>query len=89
LCERFGRLFDLAETKSSTVAEMYSLGWEVGGEAWVWRRQLWVWDEEMLRECQILLLPVTLQVELPDRWLWRPDPDTGYSVHDAYQILTS
>jgi hypothetical protein len=42
LCERFGRLFNLAETKSSTVAKMYSLGWEVGGAAWVWRRRLWV-----------------------------------------------
>ena len=40
LCERFGRLFDLAETKSCTVAEMFSARWEVGGEAWVWRRQL-------------------------------------------------
>jgi hypothetical protein len=26
LCERFGRLFDLAVTKSSTVAEMFLLG---------------------------------------------------------------
>ncbi|PNX57427.1 cysteine-rich receptor-like protein kinase, partial [Trifolium pratense] len=35
LCDRFSRLFDLATTKSSTVAEMFSLGWEAGGEAWV------------------------------------------------------
>ncbi|MCI05300.1 C-terminal binding protein, partial [Trifolium medium] len=28
LCERFGRLFDLAVNKSSMVAEMYALGWE-------------------------------------------------------------
>jgi hypothetical protein len=33
LRERFMRLFDLAETKSSTVAEMYALRWEVGGGA--------------------------------------------------------
>jgi hypothetical protein len=39
LCEKFGRLFDLAETKSSTVVEMFSSGWEVSGEAWVWRRR--------------------------------------------------
>ncbi|MCI03757.1 cysteine-rich receptor-like protein kinase, partial [Trifolium medium] len=45
LCERFRRLFDLAENKSSSVAEMASLGWETGGEAW--QRQLWVWEEEM------------------------------------------
>jgi hypothetical protein len=42
-----------------------------------------------LGECQTLLLFVTLQVESPDRWQWRPDPAMGYSVHDAYQILTS
>ncbi|GAU27573.1 hypothetical protein TSUD_30050 [Trifolium subterraneum] len=28
LCERFGRLFDLAENKSASVAEMFSLGWQ-------------------------------------------------------------
>ncbi|KAK2403415.1 hypothetical protein QL285_052853 [Trifolium repens] len=89
LCERFGRLFNLAETRSSTVAEMYSLGWEVGGAAWEWRRQLWVWEEEMLRECQTLLLPLTLEVDSLDRWQWRPDPVSGYSVRDAYQLLTS
>jgi hypothetical protein len=51
LRERFRRLFDLSVFQSSTVAEMSSLGWEVGGNAWVWRRQLWVWVEAMLREC--------------------------------------
>jgi hypothetical protein len=40
LCERFGRLFDLAETKRSTVLDMFSLGWGISGEAWVWQRQL-------------------------------------------------
>ncbi|MCH83870.1 cysteine-rich receptor-like protein kinase [Trifolium medium] len=38
LSERFRRLLDLAENKSSTVAEIFSLGWEADGEAWVWRR---------------------------------------------------
>jgi hypothetical protein len=88
LCERFGRLFDLSENKSSTVAEMFSSRWEAGGEAWVWRRQLWVWEEEMLRECQTLLLPFTVQVQSPDVWQWQPDPDAGYSVRGAYQLLT-
>ncbi|MCI48435.1 putative non-LTR retroelement reverse transcriptase related protein, partial [Trifolium medium] len=27
LCERFGRLFDLVENKSASVAVMFSLGW--------------------------------------------------------------
>ncbi|MCH88260.1 O-acyltransferase WSD1, partial [Trifolium medium] len=24
-----------------------------------------------------------------DRWQWRPDPDTGYTIRGAYQLLTS
>jgi hypothetical protein len=50
LCEWFGRLFDLAAIKTYTVSEMFSLGWETGGEAWVWRKPLWAWEEELLRE---------------------------------------
>ncbi|CAJ2661595.1 unnamed protein product [Trifolium pratense] len=73
----------------ATVAEMASLGWESGGGVWVWRRQLWAWEEELLGECQTLLLGVSLQAHLPDRWLWLFDPDHGYSVRDAYQLLTS
>ncbi|MCI17153.1 receptor-like protein kinase ANXUR2, partial [Trifolium medium] len=67
-------LFDLAENKSSTVAEMSSLGWKAGGEAWAWRRQLWVWEEEMLGECQTLLLNISLQTQSSDKWQWQPDP---------------
>jgi len=38
----------------------------VGGEAWRWRRQLFVWEEEMLG---LLLQSVNLQVDKEDRWL--------------------
>ncbi|GAU41111.1 hypothetical protein TSUD_398070 [Trifolium subterraneum] len=89
LCERFGRLFYLAETQSCSVAEMTSLGWGAGGEAWVWRRPLRGWEEEMLGECQSLLLNISLQVHSSDRWLWHRDPDNGYSARSAYQLLTS
>jgi hypothetical protein len=51
LCERFERLFDLAETKLRTVAEMSLLGLGAEGEAWVWRRQLRGWEEDDLRQC--------------------------------------
>jgi hypothetical protein len=89
LCERFRRLFDLTENKSSTVADLFSSGWEVGGEAWVWRRLLWVWEEELLMECHTLLLPFTMQVHIPNVWRGQSDPDAGYSVCGAYQLLTS
>ena len=45
---RFRRLFDLAENKTISVAEMFSLGVEQGGEGWRWRHRLWAWEEESL-----------------------------------------
>jgi hypothetical protein len=68
---------------------MFALGWEDKGEAWEWWRQLRAWEEKLLRECQTLLLTVTLQVAVPDRWQWRLDLALGYFVRDAYQLLTS
>ncbi|PNX55797.1 receptor-like kinase, partial [Trifolium pratense] len=78
--ERFGRLFDLAENKSASVAEMFMQGWGAGGEAWVWRRQLRAWEEEMLGECQSLLLTISLQDHVSDRWVWQSDLDDVYTV---------
>ncbi|GAU11399.1 hypothetical protein TSUD_343900 [Trifolium subterraneum] len=89
LSERFGRLFDLAVNKSVSVADMFRSGWGVGGEAWVWRRLLRAWEEEMLGECQTLLLTISLQDHSLDRWLWQPDVDNGYTVRGAYQLLTA
>ncbi|KAK2436694.1 hypothetical protein QL285_021667 [Trifolium repens] len=89
LCVQFGRLYDLAETKQRTVAEMFLLGWGSEGEAWAWRKQLRGWEEEELRECQSLLLTRVLQDQSSDRWQWQPDPDIGYTVRGAYHLLTS
>jgi hypothetical protein len=71
-------LFDLAETKASSVAYMCALGRGVGGGAWAWRRQLWVWEEEMLGECLDLLHNCALQAQVPDTWQWQLDPARGY-----------
>ncbi|GAU43105.1 hypothetical protein TSUD_373000 [Trifolium subterraneum] len=89
LCEGFQRLFDLTINKSSTVAGCFSLGWGPVGAAWVWWRQLWAWEEEMLGECKTLLHNFVLQDQSLDVWHWRPDPIREYSVREAYQILTS
>ncbi|PNY08383.1 heat shock protein [Trifolium pratense] len=89
MCERFGRLYVLAETKLHTMAEMFFLGWGSDGAAWAWQRQLTAWEEEMLGECQSLLANISLQAQSSDRWQWQPDPDTGYSVRGAYQLLTT
>ena len=59
--ERFIRLFELSINKDKTIAKMFSLGWEEGGEAWGWRRQLLAWEEDLVGECTSFLSNVTLQ----------------------------
>jgi len=89
LRSRFARLFDLSTNKLSMVADMFSFGWEEGGEAWSWRRRLWAWEDDMLEECRLLLDTVCVQSNVSDRWQWDPDTHDGYIVKGAYQILTS
>ncbi|KEH42387.1 hypothetical protein MTR_1g068995 [Medicago truncatula] len=48
---RFHRLFELAYIKLATVAEMFTLGWDVNGEAWKWCRRLFAWERELIRGC--------------------------------------
>jgi len=81
-------LFDLAENKTISVAEMFSLGVEQGGEGWSWRRRLWVWEDELLEELRALLLDVSLLYNVSDRWVCLPDPMGGYVVRGAYDLLT-
>ncbi|GAU36101.1 hypothetical protein TSUD_277120 [Trifolium subterraneum] len=76
--------YSIGERDSVSVSHL-----QFADDTLLWRRQLWVWEEEMLRECQILLLNITLQVQSSDRWQWQPDPDEGYTVRGAYQLLTS
>jgi len=85
----FRRLFDLVVDKSITIRNMVLLGWGEGGEAWVWRRSLWVWEEKMLAECRLLLSYVSLQSTSPDVWQWLPDPSRGCSVCGVYDMLTT
>ena len=68
---------------------MYFSGWEDGGAGWRWRRRLWVWEEEMLGECIILLHNVCLQINVKDTWKWHMHTSAGYTVRSAYQLLTT
>ena len=45
LSVRFHHLFDFAENKSITVANLFSMGLARDGEGWSWRRRLWTWEE--------------------------------------------
>jgi len=72
-----------------TVAQMFDLGWDEGGEAWKWRKRLLAWKEDTVEECRTLLLTIVLKVDTNDVWTWIPNPVDRYSVSGAYHILTN
>lgn len=55
----------------------------------MWRRCLFAWEEECVRECSVLLHDIVLQDHLPNRWGWLLDPISGYSVKGTYNFLTT
>ena len=86
---KYPRLFELAEDKNCKVVEMERLGWAVDGRAWVWRRRLFVWEEEMVRECFVLLHNFILQENVYDTWRWLLDPGHDYTVQGSYNYLSN
>ncbi|GAU16975.1 hypothetical protein TSUD_37330 [Trifolium subterraneum] len=92
-----GRLRDGGRRRSSWWREIACIreGGELG-DSWFgenvskkeWRRPLWAWEEEMLMECQALLLNLSLQALSSDRWQWQPDPVGGYTVPLKVSIFT-
>lgn len=87
LRKRFTRLYDLSLLKGESVFLMFTLGWGVDGAVWSWRRRLFAWEEELVGALMLLLLNVTLQVDRVDRWIWRLDTSSTYSVRSAYNYL--
>jgi len=64
---RYCRMFDHVVNKCVTVVEIFSLGWEVNGKAWKWRRGLFAWEEGLVRECAEQPSFVVLQVSVSER----------------------
>jgi len=46
------------------------LGWEGNERVWVWRRRLYAWEVESVRECATLLCNIVLQDAVHDSWRW-------------------
>jgi len=86
---RFSRLYDLSLDREVSVSDMFQGEWGIDGEAWRWRRRLFVWEEEMLGDLTLLLQNVILQVHKDDKWMWILESSNVFSVKSAYNALTS
>ncbi|MCI28870.1 YIPF1-like protein, partial [Trifolium medium] len=58
----------LVGDKDVTVANMYRLGWDLGGNGWRWRRRLFAWEEQMWGGCCTIVANVVLQVDSSNEW---------------------
>lgn len=61
---KFPRLFELSVDKEWSVTEANG----------VWRRRLFAWEEESVREWYVLLHNTVLQENVHDAWRWLLDP---------------
>ncbi|XP_024636253.1 uncharacterized protein [Medicago truncatula] len=68
---------------------MARAGWDAGGGGWEWRRRLFAWEEEGVRDCVNLLHNIVLQDNIQDQWRWLLDPIHGYTVKGTYCFLTN
>ena len=66
---------------------MYALGCVEEGEAWKWRRRLFAWEEEKVRECCDILTNIVLQPNHSDMWIWHLHASSNYNVTSAYNHL--
>lgn len=82
LCERFNKLIILKEDKLISVADIYKLGRRADGLSWKWRRNIFVWEENLILET------FNLQENVFDTWIWKHNHGDFHSVKAAYHLLT-
>jgi hypothetical protein len=83
----FPRLYSLSNQKESKVADFVDM--REGANVWtfVWRRNLFQWEQELVLHLTNLLDSVVLS-PVEDSWCWLPDPDNGFSVNSSYKLLS-
>jgi len=52
--------------QGASVSNMFALGQDEGGNSWNWSCRLFMWEEKLIVECEILLNNVNLQVSSDD-----------------------
>jgi hypothetical protein len=88
LQDRFLRLFSISLQKDRVVADLRVL--EVGMVHWnlVWRRRLFVWEENLVTELLKVINPVVIS-EVNDRWGWVYNGGAEFTVKSTLYSRTT
>jgi hypothetical protein len=83
---RFSRLFGISTQKEALVSEVAY--WENGVWRWglMWRRNFFVWEEELVDELMVVLNLASITTT-EDKSLWNPGGEEGFSVKSTYVFL--
>jgi hypothetical protein len=86
LCDRFPRLFSISLQQNASVEEMRGSVDGVDRWVWLWRRNLFTWEQELLLELQ-QAVPLVARSEEIDSWFWRPEGSGLFTAKSAYLLL--
>ncbi|KAK7260416.1 hypothetical protein RIF29_26441 [Crotalaria pallida] len=85
----FPRLFSVTANKEEAVADVLTLSHQ--GWTWIfhWRRNLFLWEEELLNSLLHQLPQLALHEEESDSWVWEKERNGKYTVSSAYGEMTA
>jgi hypothetical protein len=86
LCVKFPRLFSLSSQIDARIGDLFLLEGESRSWSFIWRRSLFLWEEDLVSQLLVLLDSVLLSFE-EDRWCWKLNPVDGFSVKSAFEFL--
>lgn len=84
----FRRLFLLADQKEALVKDMWrhrqnSWGWDI-----IWRRNGFVWEQELIQQLYLVLENRYIQLSVPDLRVWKYSDTGTYTTKSAYSLLS-
>jgi hypothetical protein len=88
LCDLYPRLFSISSQKEARISDVRishegEWRWEL-----MWRRRLFVWEEELIVGLRVALPSLVLS-DVEDDWSWLPGEMGMFSVHSVYFTLGS
>jgi mannosylglycoprotein endo-beta-mannosidase len=84
--QQFPRLYSISIQQEEVVGNMGM--WTNGVWRWElrWRREFFIWEENVVTQLVEILNDITL-LEEEDSWMWRPNVGDGFSVKSLYETL--